>query len=1357
MSDILLKNGTYTIPADKLLEVNFANAQDILFPFRGTVVIPAVGGTEPVFPVGSHDWLFYSLKYPEGSASERKFLTLRDMDNNAISITGDVLLLVADDKSILDNLNFDKLFTDIGKFYAEVFKENISNSVYAKYLLFEFTSGVAALPSTAKPTSRKKDFALNAGTDGEPGLVAIRTALSNNFAGKIRVFDQAGRQTEAYSALRNMGVDKPIASSPPIPGTNIKVQFVDIHGNVLKHDDFPLNKLTLDPGLTGLVDFDTNKYYNLAFTEPERKFKLRLKTKPATLAAGDKEYFYHFHYASIWPGNNFKFKQIKSDTTDLEIDLIKDFTPSGTNIQPTFLRICLFHPDMEFQNTAGGKIEIKSKFSLQEVKTVKWLEFEDNKMRFFSDKNNIKVFNNGQDFFNDIHKSITALKKDDEWYQVNWKCSPFLHMLGSMKLRNIKPNDLDGNSVNTQITTAIATSTLVSIEGATDKVMLIPTLVNSGNVFTDDFAYQIDINPSASLLAKKLTSGIIRKTSPYAMIISLDSTAVNTLYSQNITAYWKNSLKEVTDTISIDAVNGKTITTLTQFDFPDSFSLEVNPDSDPYKLQIRRTDSLANIRTAVSELTATLILWVLNPKAGGSYFIPIAPPTSNDASGDVVLTDVSLYAADSTESLAITALIENYTATDDLYFSIINNPASETATFLSVLKTKIKKHKFEALAFKTGNIPLHEQEIAGLYRTSIAKEVKVKAIFWDQVISELEGGLETGLGNNESISQILNNVIDSKRGFAFRDRSARSFGSWHQKSSFILQEKSDGGGSDPYKVLSGYLGGIDLAEGRWDSDFHLSKDPERQGGQWFDIQMKLEGEAVLDLLNNFRHRWKAMETITSSTHLTHCRPVLDSAELNASFAAPLSDNHDISTKKIKISGDNAFVQVNRTIPSLSCYSDPAVIANTGISIPSSTGERGSLASYTKAINNAKRFIVINDQYFYSLELALLLHNRLIAVDGPDFLVLVLPKELGESKYIDPHFYKLRQKAIHTLYYGANDTSTGTESKCGKITANATSTTPNVKSKVAILHPVNRDGKKTYVHSKHLIVDDVWMSIGSANLNNRSLTYDMEINAAIVAQKLMQGGTNMVKTQRVEIFQKLLGLPKAYTALLKEPYGAFKILKAIETSGASNIRLHPRNVMSKKLASDYIKKVGENPFDAEVDIVAILDYNDASFNFITCNILDPDGRASDPDRLGFVAGLAGFGKIIASAKAVVSFNFSTALKNNVIAAINLGNKVELNISLMIIGPEVNQGPLLAGNYELIKDVAVPGNIVLKDLAASQVTVAISTIEVYRVGINLHNETSGTDMGSGTIEFDPASAVPAITHGSTRNQVVNVNVI
>ena len=45
---------------------------------------------------------------------------------------------------------------------------------------------------------------------------------------------------------------------------------------------------------------------------------------------------------------------------------------------------------------------------------------------------------------------------------------------------------------------------------------------------------------------------------------------------------------------------------------------------------------------------------------------------------------------------------------------------------------------------------------------------------------------------------------------------------------------------------------------------------------------------------------------------------------------------------------------------------------------------------------------------------------------------------------------------------------------------------------------------TYVHSKIAVVDDTWMSIGSQNLNYRSLTSDTELAAAIVDQETVEG-------------------------------------------------------------------------------------------------------------------------------------------------------------------------------------------------------------------------------------------------------------
>ncbi len=52
-------------------------------------------------------------------------------------------------------------------------------------------------------------------------------------------------------------------------------------------------------------------------------------------------------------------------------------------------------------------------------------------------------------------------------------------------------------------------------------------------------------------------------------------------------------------------------------------------------------------------------------------------------------------------------------------------------------------------------------------------------------------------------------------------------------------------------------------------------------------------------------------------------------------------------------------------------------------------------------------------------------------------------------------------------------------------------------RVAILDLENDHGTPVYVHSKICIVDDVWMAVGSDNLNRRSWTHDSEISCAIL--------------------------------------------------------------------------------------------------------------------------------------------------------------------------------------------------------------------------------------------------------------------
>src|SRR4029079_1870397 len=52
-------------------------------------------------------------------------------------------------------------------------------------------------------------------------------------------------------------------------------------------------------------------------------------------------------------------------------------------------------------------------------------------------------------------------------------------------------------------------------------------------------------------------------------------------------------------------------------------------------------------------------------------------------------------------------------------------------------------------------------------------------------------------------------------------------------------------------------------------------------------------------------------------------------------------------------------------------------------------------------------------------------------------------------------------------------------------------------RVLVLDLENATVTPVYVHSKVCIVDDVWLAVGSDNLNRRSWTHDSEISCAIV--------------------------------------------------------------------------------------------------------------------------------------------------------------------------------------------------------------------------------------------------------------------
>lgn len=133
-------------------------------------------------------------------------------------------------------------------------------------------------------------------------------------------------------------------------------------------------------------------------------------------------------------------------------------------------------------------------------------------------------------------------------------------------------------------------------------------------------------------------------------------------------------------------------------------------------------------------------------------------------------------------------------------------------------------------------------------------------------------------------------------------------------------------------------------------------------------------------------------------------------------------------------------------------------------------------SYIAAINEAKKLIYIEQQYFRERILAEKIAARLRDSNAANLEVIILLPERPEeppSKLTD-HVNYLQAQALEIVQQAA-------PSRVGFFSIRKVKS----RSKTAI-----------YVHSKIMIVDDKWVTIGSANTNPRSFWVDSEVNLLV---------------------------------------------------------------------------------------------------------------------------------------------------------------------------------------------------------------------------------------------------------------------
>jgi phosphatidylserine/phosphatidylglycerophosphate/cardiolipin synthase-like enzyme len=151
------------------------------------------------------------------------------------------------------------------------------------------------------------------------------------------------------------------------------------------------------------------------------------------------------------------------------------------------------------------------------------------------------------------------------------------------------------------------------------------------------------------------------------------------------------------------------------------------------------------------------------------------------------------------------------------------------------------------------------------------------------------------------------------------------------------------------------------------------------------------------------------------------------------------------------------------------------IARTEIATASEAGVNEVARLFEASINAADRFIYIENQFTSAIDIARLLAQRML--DVPQLRVLIVTPKM------------------HSSWFESQAMQSGRGGFIEQFVA------ADVMDRIRFLYPSTRDADgaaAVMVHSKVMIVDDRFLRVGSANLNNRSMGADTECDLAFEA-------------------------------------------------------------------------------------------------------------------------------------------------------------------------------------------------------------------------------------------------------------------
>lgn len=326
--------------------------------------------------------------------------------------------------------------------------------------------------------------------------------------------------------------------------------------------------------------------------------------------------------------------------------------------------------------------------------------------------------------------------------------------------------------------------------------------------------------------------------------------------------------------------------------------------------------------------------------------------------------------------------------------------------------------------------------------------------------------------------------------------------------------------------LVAFTGGLDLTVRRWDTSEHGACDPLRMDHEgkpyppFHDVQCMVDGEAAAALAEVARARWAA-----AGCSVTQSRP--GRGNRWPDFVSV--DGRDITVG----------------------------LARTEIETADRPGVTEVARLFQASIATANRLIYIENQFTSANEIARALARRMAGV--PSLKVLIVAPR------------------AHSSWFESQAMQGGRRSFIAPFVA------AGVAERLRILYPTSQepdsDAAAIMVHSKVMIIDDRFLRVGSANLNNRSLGADSECDVAFEAT--CEEHEAFIRGVRHRLIGHFLGLEAREIAANEHDLLGFINRHGSSSAGKKLVPMEEENI-SMRVMTEFVQPIADprRPLDLQ---------------------------------------------------------------------------------------------------------------------------------------------------------------------------------